>query len=148
MANKAGLATSPGTWWCLHPCGRFRTPAHDTHVRVTHTFTSRLTIPINPTIPVNRSSLTYSSSTHPVSFLNTTPVYSGIAQHTDSEALRPLCRFLSAWWSIPGISDWLRNVIQNGHMLQFRRRPPRVWLRHTVRQCWGKRSSISSWNVR
>ncbi len=47
MVNKAGLAASPVTWRCSRPCGMCRTPAHDTHVRVSHTFSRRLTLPVN-----------------------------------------------------------------------------------------------------
>lgn len=39
--------------------------------------------------------------------------------------LRPLCQFLEAWKAIPGVSDWVLSIIENGYSLQFRRRPPR-----------------------
>lgn len=72
-----------------------------------------------------RPSLQHSAPVRSASILNTTPALSGIPQNTEDEALCPLCHFASAWRSIPGISHWVRNIIENGYMLQFRRRPPR-----------------------
>ncbi len=37
---------------------------------------------------------------------------------------KPLCRFLSAWKTIPRISCWLLGIIEREYALKFRRRPP------------------------
>lgn len=72
-----------------------------------------------------RPSLKHSAPIRSVSILNTTPALSGVAQNTVDKALCLLCHFASVWQSILGISYWVRNVIENGYMLQFWRRPPR-----------------------
>lgn len=45
-------------------------------------------------------------------------------QAVTPEEILPLCLFLDACKSIPGISPWLLNVIEHGYSIQFRRRPP------------------------
>ncbi|ROK16092.1 hypothetical protein DPX16_22710 [Anabarilius grahami] len=64
-----------------------------------------------------RHSLPHSAPIRSENFLHVTPVYSAVAQNSDGGALRPLCHFASAWWSVPGISDWVRNIIENSYTL-------------------------------
>lgn len=49
----------------------------------------------------------------------------GKIRRVQDEALRPLHVYKNAWQSIPGISPWVLNIIENGYSLQFRHRPPR-----------------------
>ncbi|KAL0168996.1 hypothetical protein M9458_037218, partial [Cirrhinus mrigala] len=79
----------------------------------------------SPLISDARPSLSHSAPVCPVNSLSVSSTYVGVAQNTEGGAPRPLIHFASAWCSITGISEWIRNVIENGYTLQFQRRPPR-----------------------
>ncbi|XDV31009.1 hypothetical protein PO909_033786 [Leuciscus waleckii] len=51
----------------------------------------------------------------------------------DPEAIRPLAMHAEAWEAIPGVSEWVLNIVKRGYSLQFARRPPRFRARTETR---------------
>ncbi|RXN36619.1 kinase C alpha type-like protein [Labeo rohita] len=74
----------------------------------------------SPLIGDARPLLSHSAPVCPVNSLSVSSTYGGVAQNTEAGAPRPLSHFTSA-----GISEWIRNVVENSYTLQFQRRPPR-----------------------
>ncbi|XDV41908.1 hypothetical protein PO909_010689 [Leuciscus waleckii] len=51
----------------------------------------------------------------------------------DPEAIRPLAMHAEAWEAIPGVSEWVLNIVKRVYSLQFARRPPRFRARTETR---------------